>query len=68
MDSDQAACPRCGAKLEQNQRDRARPASFPFCSERCKLLDLGAWAAEKYRIAGPQVTGESRAGEEEGGD
>ncbi len=22
----------------------------PFCSERCKLLDLGAWAAERYRI------------------
>ncbi|RJQ44665.1 MAG: DNA gyrase inhibitor YacG [Nitrospiraceae bacterium] len=22
----------------------------PFCSERCKLIDLGAWASEKYRI------------------
>jgi hypothetical protein len=22
----------------------------PFCSERCKLLDLGAWASESYRI------------------
>jgi len=22
----------------------------PFCSERCKLIDLGAWAAEEYRI------------------
>jgi len=22
----------------------------PFCSERCKTLDLGAWAAERYRI------------------
>lgn len=22
----------------------------PFCSERCKLIDLGAWAGEKYRI------------------
>lgn len=24
----------------------------PFCSERCKMLDLGAWATEEYRIAG----------------
>jgi uncharacterized protein len=23
---------------------------FPFCSERCKLIDLGAWADERYRI------------------
>jgi endogenous inhibitor of DNA gyrase (YacG/DUF329 family) len=22
----------------------------PFCSERCKLIDLGAWASEEYRI------------------
>jgi len=22
----------------------------PFCSERCKLMDLGAWATEKYRV------------------
>lgn len=24
----------------------------PFCSERCRLLDLGKWASEDYRIAG----------------
>lgn len=24
----------------------------PFCSERCKQIDLGAWANEKYRIGG----------------
>ncbi len=23
----------------------------PFCSERCKLVDLGAWASEDYRVA-----------------
>ena len=27
----------------------------PFCSERCRLLDLGAWADEDYRIAGRKV-------------
>lgn len=26
---------------------------MPFCSERCKLLDLGAWASEKYVISTP---------------
>jgi len=24
----------------------------PFCSERCKLIDLGKWASEKYRVKG----------------
>lgn len=27
----------------------------PFCSERCRVLDLGAWAAERYRIPGEPV-------------
>lgn len=26
---------------------------FPFCSERCRLLDLGAWSAEKYVVSDP---------------
>ena len=26
---------------------------FPFCSERCKLFDLGNWASEKYVISKP---------------
>jgi len=31
----------------------------PFCSERCKLIDLGEWAAERYRIeAEPPDPGE----------
>jgi endogenous inhibitor of DNA gyrase (YacG/DUF329 family) len=28
----------------------------PFCSERCQMTDLGAWAAERYRIPGPSLT------------
>jgi uncharacterized protein len=27
----------------------------PFCSERCKLQDLGNWASERYRIPGPSA-------------
>jgi hypothetical protein len=26
----------------------------PFCSERCRLMDLGKWAAGDYRIAGSE--------------
>ncbi|NOS80922.1 MAG: DNA gyrase inhibitor YacG [Nitrospira sp.] len=28
----------------------------PFCSERCQMTDLGAWAMEWYRIPGPTLT------------
>jgi endogenous inhibitor of DNA gyrase (YacG/DUF329 family) len=28
----------------------------PFCSERCQVTDLGAWAAEQYRVPGPAIT------------
>jgi uncharacterized protein len=44
------ACPRCGALVEWSEVARYRP----FCSERCKLIDLGAWATERYRVAGDE--------------
>lgn len=44
----QRNCPICGKPA-----DSATHADFPFCSERCKLLDLGNWASEKYRISEP---------------
>jgi endogenous inhibitor of DNA gyrase (YacG/DUF329 family) len=28
-------------------------ADFPFCSERCRTVDLGNWASEKYVISNP---------------
>mgnify|MGYP000688653831 CR=1 FL=1 len=39
-------CPTCAAKVEWKESNRWRP----FCSERCKKIDLGAWAAEEYRV------------------
>jgi len=35
--------------------DSATDADFPFCSERCKLLDLGNWASERYVISEPAL-------------
>jgi endogenous inhibitor of DNA gyrase (YacG/DUF329 family) len=40
------ACPTCGAPVEWKKESRFRP----FCSERCRLIDLGAWVAESYRV------------------
>jgi endogenous inhibitor of DNA gyrase (YacG/DUF329 family) len=39
-------CPQCGRAVEWTAASRWRP----FCSERCKMIDLGAWAAEAYRV------------------
>jgi endogenous inhibitor of DNA gyrase (YacG/DUF329 family) len=41
-------CPIC-KKATDSELDR----DFPFCSERCRLLDLGAWASEKYVVSDP---------------
>lgn len=39
-------CPQCGKEVVWNSDSPYRP----FCSERCKLIDLGQWATESYRI------------------
>lgn len=39
-------CPTCGTKVEWTELSKFRP----FCSNRCKQIDLGAWAEEKYVI------------------
>ena len=38
---------------------------YPFCSDRCKLLDLGAWANETYRVEGNSCETELEEGAEE---
>ncbi|MEO7403721.1 MAG: DNA gyrase inhibitor YacG [Burkholderiales bacterium] len=40
------ACPRCAKPVTWSGAARFRP----FCSERCKLTDLGAWATQSYRV------------------
>ncbi len=49
-------CPRCGKRVVWEMNPFR-----PFCSERCKLIDLGMWASEAYRIAGASV-GHSQEG------
>ncbi len=40
-------CPICRKEVAEGHPD------FPFCSERCRLLDLGNWASGKYVISTP---------------
>jgi len=43
-------CPICKKEVFRGDPE------FPFCSERCRLIDLGNWASEKYVIPGRPVT------------
>jgi hypothetical protein len=45
-------CPICKAEVAPGAAD------FPFCSERCRLIDLGNWASGKYVIPTPAKPGE----------
>ncbi len=40
-------CPTCRAIVLRDEPD------FPFCSERCRLIDLGKWASGAYVISSP---------------
>jgi hypothetical protein len=53
-------CPSC-------QKHPADPAWRPFCSRRCKLLDLARWADGTYRIPGKRVPAPPEADEDETG-
>ena len=64
-------CPTCGRRVEWTPASKFRP----FCSERCKMVDLGAWATERYAVPGdaPQDAGEGpdprpggRSGQDDG--
>jgi endogenous inhibitor of DNA gyrase (YacG/DUF329 family) len=44
-------CPICGKEA----RPRADNAAFPFCAPPCKLVDLGSWLDDSYRIPGPPI-------------
>lgn len=48
-----APCPQCGGPSRLATDNPWRP----FCCERCKLVDLGQWLQEEYRIPGPTAHG-----------
>lgn len=50
----QVACPTCGKKIAWSLDNAWRP----FCSERCRLIDLGEWLSESMRIAGEPAPGD----------
>ena len=51
-------CPQCAAPTPWSAANPYRP----FCSERCKLIDLGQWASEGYRV--PAEPAQPEHGEE----
>lgn len=42
-------CPTCRSVVT------AKDENFPFCSDRCRSIDLGKWASGAYRISSPVV-------------
>jgi len=44
-------CPTCGKPVEFKDNPFR-----PFCSERCKMIDLGRWVNEEYRVPGKSVS------------
>ena len=42
-------CPTCGGLV------RSKDDDFPFCSDRCRKIDLGKWAMDVYKISSPGV-------------
>ncbi|HEY7679468.1 MAG TPA: DNA gyrase inhibitor YacG [Terriglobia bacterium] len=40
-------CPICRRNVKRSD------PNFPFCSDRCRGIDLGRWASESYRVATP---------------
>ncbi|MCH7556331.1 MAG: DNA gyrase inhibitor YacG [Planctomycetes bacterium] len=55
-------CPVCHKTIKASIQEQSKQATFfPFCSKRCKLIDLGAWLDSKYKIV-------SRSDSEESGE
>jgi uncharacterized protein len=52
-------CPICGKPVQLTDPE------MPFCSERCRLLDLGNWASEKYVIPGEPQSAPNQEDEED---
>jgi endogenous inhibitor of DNA gyrase (YacG/DUF329 family) len=56
-------CPSCHAAVRWDDNPHR-----PFCSERCRLVDLGGWVTERYRVPGPAIEADPADGEEDGSE
>jgi endogenous inhibitor of DNA gyrase (YacG/DUF329 family) len=54
-----ARCPICEAVLPEKVK------TFPFCGERCRLIDLGNWLGGSYRVAGEESAEAPREDDEQ---
>jgi len=52
-----ARCPSC----KNDAKPREENPSFPFCSPRCRAVDLGRWFTGEYRVAGERLSSETKA-------
>ena len=59
-------CPICKKPVDEPKP--GEKSYFPFCSERCKQIDLGAWASGSYAIAGSKPPDDLDPGAADGGD
>ena len=58
-------CPIC-KKPVLYEKGREIPPHFPFCSERCKMVDLGKWLTDEYAIEGELHSEDHSEGGEDG--
>jgi uncharacterized protein len=52
-------CPTCGKSIDWKDNPFR-----PFCSERCRLVDLGKWVEGEYRVPGENLPNEQAPGEQ----
>lgn len=60
MSPPRVQCPTCGREIEWSEASPFRP----FCSERCRLIDLGAWLSEQRAIPGESVEPSAEPGQD----
>ena len=51
----QVRCPVCKKKTTWEENPFK-----PFCSERCKLIDLGRWASDEYKVPGDDTENDTK--------
>ena len=59
-----ARCPTCRKPVEVDREQR--PKDFPFCSERCRLVDLHKWLSGSYVVPGESAVVPEKTPEEAG--